>query len=88
MNFSDLREQIIKELQNPERKFNIPEQVAIFEGFVGTPFYNVLAVPTKPEGIIPMVMLIGASGQTYSILLKVILPDLDFSTKEISEQDK
>ena len=88
MNFSDIREKIVTALQNPDRKFNIPEQVALYEGFVGAPFFNVISNQTQTEGVIPLVMLMGVSGQTYFVSLKVLLPELEFPVKEKDAQEK
>lgn len=88
MIFSELRDQILSALQNPDRKFDIPEQVALYEAFVGVPFFSLMSNQTESQGIVPFVMLMSSSGQTYFISLKVLLPDLEFPRKEKDAQEE
>jgi len=79
INFEDIRDTIIAELKNPERKFDIREPVVLFEGVVDMPFFKeISSSPHFSGATVPMIMLIGKSGQLYFLSLKVILPDLIF----------
>lgn len=88
MIFSEIRDQILFALQNPDLKFNIPEQVALYEAFVVVPFYSAMSNQPENQGIVPFVMLMSSSGQTYFISLKVLLPDLEFPRKEKDAQEE
>ena len=76
--FADVKDQIVTELRNPSRNFEIEEQVTIFEGIINQPFCTELSGSIQIGGpTVPMIMLIGKSGRLYFLALKAILPTIE-----------
>jgi hypothetical protein len=77
--FEDVKEDILKQLQEPNRKIVINEPVSLVDGFVSQPFSTGLSNSVViGDPTIPMIMLLGNnSGQVYFFALKAILKDYD-----------
>jgi len=74
LEFESVKPQIIQALKEPNRKITITEPVSLVDGFVSQ-FYSmemtdsiVLGGPT-----IPIIMLLGESGQIYFFALKALI---------------
>lgn len=72
--FETVKQDIIKALE--KQKLVIAEPVSLVDGFVNQPFNMQLSNSIEIGGpTIPMIMLLGNSGQIYLFALKAIIKD-------------
>lgn len=79
INFSDIRHELIAQLQIRALAIGISEPVTLIDGFVNQPFSMELSGSFVIGGpTIPMIMLLGNnSGRIYFFALKALLNNLE-----------
>lgn len=77
--FTDIKQDLLAELNKriAEGKLNLPEKVDIVDGFLNSPISMELSGDLIIGGpSIPMIMLVGQSGQIYFFALRALLPKI------------
>jgi hypothetical protein len=78
--FQKIKDELVAVLNNNERvkKILLTEKITLVEGFVNEPFRRELSDSIVVSGpSVPMIMLLGESGQIYFFALKALLPHLE-----------
>ena len=78
INFEDIKDRIVLELEKRSEKLQISEPVTLVDGFLNEPFSKELSNSFVVGGpTIPMVMLVGnESGKIYFFALKALIKDI------------
>lgn len=86
LKFDDVRDSIINAIQDKAQKINIPEEVILVNGFVFTPYMEIMdEIPPVNQPCIPAVCLIGSdSGKLYFLSLGSLIGDV-WTPKETVE---
>jgi hypothetical protein len=77
--FADVEKDLLKALnkKNKTGELKLPESADLATGFVNQMFSNELSNSFTLGGpTVPMVLLVGKSGQIYFFALKILLPEI------------